>query len=122
MVVGGRSGNRSLGGHARCRAGVGCPRRWRQKIPEEFLLGIATAAHQIEGNNLNADYWLLENAEPTAFKERSGDTCDSYHRYEEDIALLAGLGFNSYRFSLEWARIEPTRGHFQAPNSTTTNV
>lgn len=46
------------------------------------------------------------------YVERSGDACDSYHRYEEDIALLAGLGFNSYRFSIEWARIEPNRGFF----------
>lgn len=85
-----------------------------KKFPKDFRWGAATAAHQVEGNNLNADYWLLENVEPTAFKERSGDTCDSYHRYEEDIALLAGLGFNSYRFSLEWARIEPTRGQFSS--------
>jgi len=84
----------------------------KKKFPKDFRWGVATAGHQIEGNNVNSDYWLLENLEPTAFKERSGDACDSYHRYEEDIALLAGLGFNSYRFSLEWARIEPTRGQF----------
>jgi beta-glucosidase len=83
-----------------------------RKFPKNFRWGVATAGHQIEGNNVNSDYWLLENVEPTAFVERSGDACDSYHRYEEDIALLAGLGFNSYRFSLEWSRIEPTRGQF----------
>ncbi len=85
-----------------------------KKFPKNFRWGVATAGHQIEGNNVNADFWLLENIEPTAFVERSADACDSYHRYEEDIALLAGLGFNSYRFSLEWARIEPTRGQFSA--------
>jgi beta-glucosidase len=83
-----------------------------RKFPKDFRWGVATAGHQIEGNNLNADFWLLENVEPTAFKERSADACDSYHRFEEDIALLAALGFNSYRFSLEWARIEPTQGQF----------
>jgi beta-glucosidase len=74
--------------------------------------GAATAGHQIEGNNVNSDYWFLENLEPTIFVERSGDACDSYHRYEEDIALLSGLGLGCYRFSIEWSRIEPSRGHF----------
>ena len=46
------------------------------------------------------------------FVEPSGDACDHYHRYPEDIATLAGLGLNSYRFSLEWSRIEPERGWF----------
>jgi beta-glucosidase len=46
------------------------------------------------------------------FKERSGDACDSYHRYAEDIALAARLGFNCYRLGIEWARIEPSQGYF----------
>jgi beta-glucosidase len=83
-----------------------------RSFPKNFHWGVATAAHQIEGNNTNSDFWFLENIQPTVFVERSGDTCDSYHRYEEDIALLARLGFNTYRFSVEWARIEPTRGAF----------
>jgi beta-glucosidase len=86
----------------------------QRRFPKNFRWGCATAGHQIEGNNVNSDFWLLENIEPTTFAERSGDACDSYHRYEEDIALLAGLGFNAYRFSLEWARIEPTRGQFSS--------
>ena len=81
-------------------------------FPKGFRWGCATAGHQIEGNNTNADFWLLENVKPTIYVERSGDACDSYNRYEEDIALLAGFGFNTYRFSLEWARIEPSRGFF----------
>jgi beta-glucosidase len=81
-------------------------------FPPDFVWGTATAAHQIEGNNVNSDFWFLENLDPTVFVERSGDTCDSYHRYEEDIELLAGLGLNCYRFSIEWARIEPSQGHF----------
>ena len=56
--------------------------------------------------------WLLENITPTGYKERSGDACDSYHRFGEDIAMLAAIGLNTYRFSVEWARIEPSRGHF----------
>ena len=84
----------------------------KKSFPKGFRWGVATAAHQIEGNNTNSDFWFLENIKPTQFVERSGDACDSYHRYEEDIALLARLGFNSYRFSLEWARIEPSPGAF----------
>jgi beta-glucosidase len=83
----------------------------RRAFPEGFVWGAATAGHQIEGNNVNSDFWFLENLTPTTFVERSGDACDSYHRYEEDIALLAGLGLSCYRFSIEWSRIEPSRDH-----------
>ena len=77
-----------------------------------FLWGTATAAHQIEGNNVNSDFWLAEHVTPTLFREPSGDACDSYHRYGEDIALAAELGFNAHRFGIEWARIEPEPGRF----------
>lgn len=78
----------------------------------KFLWGTATAAHQIEGNNINSDFWLAENIKPTLFKEPSGDACDSYHRYDEDAALASQLGFNAHRFGIEWARIEPEPGLF----------
>ncbi len=81
-------------------------------FPEGFLWGTATAAHQVEGNNVNNDTWLMEHVPETMFAEPSGDAIDHYHRYPEDIALLAELGFNSYRFSIEWARIEPEDGFF----------
>ncbi len=81
-------------------------------FPKDFLWGTATAAHQVEGNNINSDFWLLEHMPETLFAEPSGDAIDHYHRYGEDIALLARLGFNSYRFSIEWARIEPEEGYF----------
>jgi beta-glucosidase len=81
-------------------------------FPNGFLWGASTAAHQVEGNNVNSDLWLLEHLPHTIFKEPSGDACDHYHRYAEDIALLARLGFNTYRFSVEWARIEPEEGEF----------
>ena len=82
----------------------------RYEFPKGFLWGTATAAHQVEGNNLNSDVWLMEHMPGTPFKEPSGDACDHYHRYRTDIAMLAQLGFNSYRFSIEWARIEPEHG------------
>jgi beta-glucosidase len=78
--------------------------------PEGFLWGAATAGHQVEGGNTNASNWLLEHEPDTHVQEVSGDACDSYHRYGEDMALLAGAGLNAYRFSLEWARIEPAKG------------
>lgn len=82
------------------------------RAPPGFLWGTAISAHQSEGNNTNSDTWLLENLKPTVFKDRSGDGCDSYHRFAEDIALNAALGFNCYRFGIEWARIEPDQGQF----------
>ena len=80
-------------------------------FPNQFLWGSATAGHQVEGGNVNADLWPLEWAEHSHFVEPSGDACDHYHRYPEDIALLARLGLNAYRFSLEWSRIEPEPGY-----------
>jgi len=82
------------------------------KFPDGFMWGTATAAHQVEGGNINCDGWLLEHLPDTRFAETSADACDHYHRYGEDIALLAQLGFNTYRFSIEWARIEPEEGEF----------
>ncbi|MHC5257690.1 family 1 glycosylhydrolase [Streptomyces sp. UC4497] len=81
-------------------------------MPEKngFLWGAATAPHQIEGNNINSDWWVREGQVPGL--ERSGDACDSYHRYEEDMRLLADAGLTSYRFGVEWARIEPVPGEF----------
>ena len=84
------------------------------RFPDRFLWGAATAAHQVEGNNVNSDAWLLEHLPNTIFAEPSGDACDHYHRYAEDIALLATLGFNTYRFSVEWARVEPIAGEIDA--------
>lgn len=83
-------------------------------FPDGFLWGTATAAHQVEGGNTASDLWLMEMLKPSLFAEPSGDACDHYHLYEHDIALLKGLGFNTYRFSIEWARIEPEEGFFSA--------
>ncbi len=81
-------------------------------FPKGFFIGAATAAHQVEGNNIHSDYWAQELLPHTSFAEPSGLACDHYHRYEEDIALLARAGLNAYRFSIEWARIEPEEGKF----------
>jgi beta-glucosidase len=81
-------------------------------FPKGFLWGASTAGHQVEGGNVNADMWPMEWATNSTFNEPSGDACDHYHRYPEDIAILAELGLNAYRFSIEWSRIEPEPGFY----------
>jgi beta-glucosidase/6-phospho-beta-glucosidase/beta-galactosidase len=83
-----------------------------QKFEKGFFVGAATAAHQVEGNNIHSDYWAQEQLPHTSFAEPSGIACDHYNRYEEDIRLLADAGLNAYRFSIEWARVEPEEGTF----------
>ena len=95
-------------------------RRWcsavrRRAGRDPFLWGVATAAHQIDGNNINSDYWLPEHLASTGFPEPSGDACDSWERWHEDVALVKGMGLNAYRFSVEWARVEPEPSLGDAP-------
>ncbi|MDF2514602.1 MAG: aryl-beta-glucosidase [Herbinix sp.] len=82
------------------------------KFPSHFLIGASTAAHQVEGNNIHSDFWAMEQMENTSFDEPSLDAVDHYNRYREDIDLMANAGLNAYRFSLEWARIEPEKGTY----------
>ena len=79
-------------------------------LPQDFLVGAATAAHQVEGNNIHSDYWAMEHMKYGNFNEPSLDAVDHYNRYEEDIKMVAEAGLNAYRFSIEWARIEPEQG------------
>ena len=82
-------------------------------FPEGFVWGASTAAYQIEGapaaDGKGPSVW--DTFSHTPGKVRGGDTgdiaCDSYHRYREDVALLAALGLSSYRFSISWPRIQP---------------
>jgi beta-glucosidase len=83
-----------------------------KRFANKFLIGAATAAHQVEGNNVNSDFWAMEHVPGTMYKEPSLDAVDHYHRYKEDIQLLVEAGLNTYRFSIEWARIEPAKGDF----------
>lgn len=83
------------------------------KSNEKFIWGVATAAHQIEGAWLEGGKGLniWDAYSHTPGKITNGDTsaiaCDHYHRYEEDIDLIADLGAGGYRFSISWARIIP---------------
>lgn len=83
-------------------------------FPKGFLWGASTAAHQIEGNNVASDLWLLENQQPTIFAEPSRDACNSFELWETDLDIVRDMGLNCYRFGVEWARIEPEKGLFSA--------
>jgi beta-glucosidase len=80
-------------------------------FPEGFLWGSATSAHQVEGNNINSDWWDWETkVQPEHL--RSGLACDQYNKFEADFDLAASLNQNAHRLSIEWARIEPIEGEF----------
>ncbi|HEY1761789.1 MAG TPA: family 1 glycosylhydrolase [Acidimicrobiales bacterium] len=79
-------------------------------FPKDFLWGTATSAYQIEGDNTNSDWWSYERTPHTRAVEPCGDACNSWQRYEEDLDLVHSLGLNAFRFSIEWARVEPSHG------------
>lgn len=93
-------------------------------FPKNFLWGTATSAHQVEGNNFNNDWWRWEEKMkgqelPVLEKKYqhqkftpSGQACDHYHCYQEDFDLIKKMGNNSYRLSIEWARLEPRPGQW----------
>lgn len=84
-------------------------------FPDGFLWGTSSAAHQVEGDNRNSDWWEFEQ-EPGRIA--NGDTseiaCDHYHRYREDFTLLREMSQNAHRLSVEWSRIEPSQGEFDS--------
>jgi beta-glucosidase len=84
------------------------------QFPDSFSWGTSTSAYQIEGGNTNTDWWRFERSEGTTAIEVCGDACDSWNRYEEDLDILASLGLNAFRLSIEWARVEPVRGTFSS--------
>jgi beta-glucosidase len=83
-------------------------------FPPGFRWGTASSGHQTEGGSTASDTWYLEHVTPTVFAEPSGQACRSYQLWREDIDLVAGLGLDTYRFSVEWARVEPVPGQFSA--------
>ena len=107
-------------------------------FPKRFLWGAATAAHQVEGGNYNQwSVWELENAKSLAARAEyqygdleswprhqkeaknpnnyiSGTGPDHYHRYLEDFTVLEKMGLTAFRFSIEWSRIEPKEGSWNA--------
>jgi beta-glucosidase len=86
------------------------------KFPAGFWWGAATAAYQIEGateeDGRTPCIWDTFAATPgkTAKGESGADATDHYHRYRDDVALMAGLGLTAYRFSIAWPRVRPHGG------------
>ncbi len=85
------------------------------KFPPGFLWGTSSAAHQVEGGNRSNDWWEWEQV-PGHIE--GGDSslvaCDHYHRFREDFRLLRELNNNAHRLSIEWSRVEPRPGDFDA--------
>jgi beta-glucosidase len=85
----------------------------RLEFPKDFIWGTATASYQVEGagheGGRSECIWDTFSRKPGAvYAGENGEVaCDQYHRYAEDIALMADLGFKSYRFSIAWSRIIP---------------
>ncbi len=84
------------------------------QFPAGFLWGVSTSAHQIEGaaDEREPSVWDAFTAEPGRVKDGStaAVACDHYHRHREDVALLAGLGVDAYRFSVSWPRVNSPGG------------
>ena len=87
-------------------------------FPKSFAWGTATAAHQVEGNNTNNNWYdwehqLDENNQPRIHNgDKSILAADHWNRYPDDIKLMKDLGVNHYRFSIEWSKIEPQNGDY----------
>jgi len=84
----------------------------RSDFPEGFVFGTATSAYQIEGHAFGGagpTHWDTFAATPgnVVRAENGARACDHYHRWAEDLDLVAGAGLDLYRFSTSWARIQP---------------
>lgn len=87
------------------------------QFEKDFLWGTSTAGHQIEGNNIYSNNWADEQKRPvdkTGIYKPSGMACDHWNRINEDIELMKQIGAPAYRMSIEWSRIEPEEGWFDA--------
>ncbi len=84
------------------------------RFPADFLWGVSTSAHQIEGaaDEREPSVWDRFEAEPGRIKDGStaAVACDHYHRHHEDVTLLADLGVDAYRFSISWPRVNSPGG------------
>jgi beta-glucosidase len=84
-----------------------------RQLPDGFLLGCATAAHQVEGGTDNDwSHWTAAHPESIAGGGDATIAIDHYHRYREDLAQLAAMHQTAHRFSIEWSRVEPEPGRF----------
>jgi beta-glucosidase len=84
-----------------------------RQLPEGFLLGCATAAHQVEGG-IDNDWsrWVADHPEAVNGGGDASIAIDQYRRYRTDLEQLGSMHHNVHRFSVEWARVEPEPGRF----------
>ncbi|HQV28738.1 MAG TPA: glycoside hydrolase family 1 protein [Thermoflexales bacterium] len=82
-------------------------------FPKGFKWGTASAAHQVEGNNTNSQWWAWEQLPgKIANGDKSGLACDWWNNAEADFDRMVDMGLNAHRLSIEWSRIEPRDGVF----------
>lgn len=79
-------------------------------FPDHVLFGAGGAGHQIEGDNIHSQFYEWELASPENVSEPSGKACNGWEMYKEDIDLFKEMGWQIYRMSIEWCRIEPEEG------------
>lgn len=91
-------------------------------FPIDFLWGAATLAHQVDGGNVNNDWWDFEHDSVSAAYESSGDGIDQLHRYAQDFTLLKSLGHNAHRLSLDGRESSLRRASSAATLRPTTGV
>lgn len=90
------------------------------KFPRDFLWGVASAAHQVEGECDNNNWSAWEKARDEQGRPRikhaqvAGKACEHWTRFREDIRLMQALGVKAYRFSMEWSKIEPAEGEIDS--------
>lgn len=90
----------------------GQPMSTPRTFPTDFVFGVATSAYQVEGNIEN-DWSAWERAGKLHdANARCGRACEHWERFFDDITLIQRLGVTAYRFSIEWARVEPRRGEW----------
>lgn len=83
-------------------------------FPKDFLWGVASSAHQIEGayneDGKGLGIWDALHEGHVKHGENGNVACDHYHRYKEDVAIMKEMGVKTYRFSVSWPRIMPEEG------------
>ena len=84
-------------------------------FPKDFRWGTATAAHQVEGQNTNNQWWHWEQTHGRiANNDSSGRAADWWENAEDDFDRMVAMGLNAHRLSVEWSRIEPREGMFDS--------
>jgi beta-glucosidase/6-phospho-beta-glucosidase/beta-galactosidase len=82
------------------------------EFPKNFLFGAGYAGHQVEGDNIHSQWWAHEQT--GRVEHLSGKACNSYEMWETDVNLCVEAGLKAFRTSVEWSRIEPSEGQFNA--------